>query len=124
VRCFVSIHVEAMLILSTKCAVQATINIDVEARYGFLLLMILWRSREARCRKWKVVRKDSLVVNFRQTSNQVIRQWSMVNGLLFHMTQPTNKRTTRSHCTEQTNHNSEHESKWKCNDAMVDQCTV
>jgi len=24
------------------------------------------------------------------------------------MTQPTNRGTTRSHCTEQTNHNSEH----------------
>jgi len=33
----------------------------------------------------------------------------MVNGLLFHMTQPTNRSTTtRSYCTEQTNHNSEH----------------
>jgi len=33
---------------------------------------------------------------------------TMDNGLLFHMTQPTNRSTTRSHCTEQTNHNSEH----------------
>jgi len=34
--------------------------------------------------------------------------WTMDNGLLFHMTQPTNRPTTRSHSTEQTNHNSEH----------------
>jgi len=32
----------------------------------------------------------------------------MDNGLLFHMTQPTNRSTTRSHCTKQNNHNSEH----------------
>jgi len=32
-------------------------------------------------------------------------QWAMDNSL-FHMTQPTNS-TTRSHCTKQTNHNSE-----------------
>jgi len=32
----------------------------------------------------------------------------LANGLLFHMTQPTNRTTTRNHCTEQTNHNSEH----------------
>jgi len=35
-------------------------------------------------------------------------QWTVDNGLLFHMTQPTNRSTTRSHCTEQPNHNSEH----------------
>jgi len=27
----------------------------------------------------------------------------MDNGLLFHMTQSTNRSTTRSHCTKQTN---------------------
>jgi len=32
----------------------------------------------------------------------------MDNGLLFHMTQPTSRTTTRSHCTGQTVHNSEH----------------
>jgi len=31
-----------------------------------------------------------------------------MDGLLFHMTQPTNSTTSRSHCTQQTNHNSEH----------------
>ena len=36
---------------------------------------------------------------------------TMDNGLLFHMTQPTNRSTTRSHCTEQTNHNSEYQTK-------------
>jgi len=32
----------------------------------------------------------------------------MYNGLLFHMTQPTNRSTTGSHCTKLTNHISEH----------------
>jgi len=32
----------------------------------------------------------------------------MDNGLLFHMTQPANRNTARSRCTEQTNHNIEH----------------
>jgi len=32
----------------------------------------------------------------------------MDSGLLFHMTQSTNRSITRSHWTEQTNHNSEH----------------
>jgi len=32
----------------------------------------------------------------------------MDNVFLFRMTQPTNRSTTRSHCTEQTNHNSEY----------------
>jgi len=34
--------------------------------------------------------------------------WTMDNGLLVRMTQPTNRTTTRRHCTGQTNHNSEH----------------
>jgi len=46
----------------------------------------------------------------------------MDNGLLFRMTQPTSRSTTRSHCTKQTNQNSEHQGKWKCNGAMVDKC--
>jgi len=46
----------------------------------------------------------------------------MDNVFLFRMTQPTNRSNTRSHCTEQTNHHSEYESKWKCNEAMVEQC--
>jgi len=33
---------------------------------------------------------------------------TMDNGVLFHMTQPTNRGTTRSHCSDQTNHNSKH----------------
>jgi len=31
----------------------------------------------------------------------VNRLWTMDNGLLFHMTQPTNRSATRSHCTKQ-----------------------
>jgi len=33
--------------------------------------------------------------------------YQMDNDLLFHVTQPTNRSTSRSHCTKQTNHNIE-----------------
>jgi len=39
-------------------------------------------------------------------AHRIIR--TIDNGLLFHMTQPTNRSTTRNHYTEQNNHNSEH----------------
>jgi len=35
-------------------------------------------------------------------------QCTMDNDLLFHMTHPTNRITTGSHCAKQTKHNSEH----------------
>ena len=48
-------------------------------------------------------------------------QWSMVNGLLFHMTQPTSRSIIKAiACSKPTI--SEHWSKWKHNGTIVDQC--
>ena len=43
------------------------------------------------------------------------------NGLLFHITQPTNRSPTKSHCTEQTNHN-DNLVKIRANENAMTQC--
>ena len=48
-------------------------------------------------------------------------QWSVVNGLLFHMAQPTSRSIIKAiACSKPTI--SEHWSKWKHNGTIVDQC--
>jgi len=54
-------------------------------------------------------------------TNYTICQWSMVNGLLFHMTQPTSRSIIKAiACSKPIV--SEHQSKWKHNGTIVDQC--
>jgi len=50
-----------------------------------------------------------------------LSKWSMVNGLLFHMTQPTSRSIIKAiACSKPIV--SEHWSKWKHNGTIVDQC--